>query len=147
LKLFQSSSVFEIRLCEKLQLNSSFTSLFLSMSLSFRPSVGMDMPFLPAGFSSCFTSVTSDNLYEPCVLYIGRVYRYPPDVTFYILTCICLWSRLFGMTLEISRTACNIRDITPGTLTATDTCIGYHVTRFKATRNVILQTRYVSTCV
>jgi hypothetical protein len=32
-------------------------------------------------------------------------------------------------------------------LTATDTCIGYHVTRFEASRNVILHTRYVSTCV
>jgi hypothetical protein len=49
--------------------------------------------------------------------------------------------------LEISRTACNIRDVTPGTLTAIDTCIGYHVTRFEASRNVILHTRYVSTCV
>jgi hypothetical protein len=46
-----------------------------------------------------------------------------------------------------SRTACNIRDLTPGTLTATDTCIGYHVTRFEASRKVILHTRYVSTCV
>jgi hypothetical protein len=51
------------------------------------------------------------------------------------------------MTLEISRTACNIRDVTPGTLTDTDTCIGYHVTRFEASRNVLLHTRYVSTCV
>jgi hypothetical protein len=34
-----------------------------------------------------------------------------------------------------------------GTLTATDTCIGYHVTRFEASRNVIFHTRYVSTCV
>jgi hypothetical protein len=41
----------------------------------------------------------------------------------------------------------NIRDVTPGTLTATDTCIGYHVTRFEASRNVIFHTRYVSTCV
>jgi hypothetical protein len=49
--------------------------------------------------------------------------------------------------LEISRTACNIRDVKPGTLTATDMCIGYHVTRFEASRNVILHTRYVSTCV
>ena len=24
------------------------------------------------------------NLFEPCVLYIGRAYRYPPDVAFYI---------------------------------------------------------------
>jgi hypothetical protein len=24
------------------------------------------------------------NLYEPCVLYIGRAYRYPPDIAFYI---------------------------------------------------------------
>jgi hypothetical protein len=62
----------------------------------------------------------------------------------YILTCIRLSSHLFRMTL---RTACNIRDVTPGTLTATDTCIGYHVTRFEASRNVILRTRYVSTCV
>jgi hypothetical protein len=51
------------------------------------------------------------------------------------------------MTLEISRNACNIRDVTPGTLTATDMCIMYHVTRFEASRNVILHTRYVSTCV
>jgi hypothetical protein len=50
------------------------------------------------------------------------------------------------VTLEISRTSCSI-DVTPGTLTATDTCIGYHVTRFEASRNVILHTRYVSTCV
>jgi hypothetical protein len=54
---------------------------------------------------------------------------------------------LISYDLEISRTACNIRDVTPGILTATDTCIGYHVTRFEASRNVILHTRYVSTCV
>ena len=24
------------------------------------------------------------NLQEPCVLYIGRAYRYPPDVAFYV---------------------------------------------------------------
>jgi hypothetical protein len=50
------------------------------------------------------------------------------------------------MTLEISRAECNI-DVTPGTLTATDTCIWYHVTRFEASRKVIFHTRYVSTCV
>jgi hypothetical protein len=62
------------------------------------------------------------------------------------LTCICLIRRLFRVTLEISRAECNT-DVTPGTLTATDTCIGYHVTRFEASRKVILHTRYVSTCV
>jgi hypothetical protein len=50
------------------------------------------------------------------------------------------------VTLEISRAECNI-DVTSGKLTATDTCIGYHVTRFEASRKVILHTRYVSTCV
>jgi hypothetical protein len=50
------------------------------------------------------------------------------------------------VTLEISRAECNI-DVTPWTLTATDTCIGYHVTRFEASRKVILHTRYVSVCV
>jgi hypothetical protein len=50
------------------------------------------------------------------------------------------------VTLARSRTSCNI-DVTPGTLTVTDTCIGYHVTRFEVSRNVILHTRYVSTCV
>jgi hypothetical protein len=50
------------------------------------------------------------------------------------------------VTLEISRAECNI-DVTPGTLTATDTCIGNHVTRFEASRKVILHTGYVSTCV
>jgi hypothetical protein len=45
-----------------------------------------------------------------------------------------------------SGTECNI-DVTPGILTATDTYIGYHVTRFEASRNVIFHTRYVSTCV
>jgi hypothetical protein len=40
-----------------------------------------------------------------------------------------------------------IRDVTPGSLSATDTCIVYHVTHFEASRNVILHTRYVSTCV
>jgi hypothetical protein len=53
---------------------------------------------------------------------------------------------LLRVTLEISRASCYI-DVTPGTLTATDTCIGYHVTRFEASRKVILHTRYVSTCV
>jgi hypothetical protein len=62
------------------------------------------------------------------------------------LTCICLSSRLFRVTLEIPRAECSI-DVTPGTLTATDTCIGYHVTRFEASRKVILHTRYVNTCV
>jgi hypothetical protein len=46
----------------------------------------------------------------------------------------------------MSRAECNI-GITPGTLTATDTCIGYHVTRFEASQKVILRTHYVSTCV
>jgi hypothetical protein len=32
-------------------------------------------------------------------------------------------------------------------MTAADTCIGYHVKRFEASLNVILYTRYVSTCV
>jgi hypothetical protein len=50
------------------------------------------------------------------------------------------------VTLEISRNKCKI-DVTPGTLTATDTCIGYHVTRFEVSRNVILHMRYVSVCV
>jgi hypothetical protein len=61
-----------------------------------------------------------------------------------LLTCICLRRHFFRVT---SLTACNIRDVTPGILTATDTCIGYHVTRFEASRNVILHTRYVNTCV
>jgi hypothetical protein len=60
-----------------------------------------------------------------------------------VLTCICLSRRLFRVTLEISQAECNI-DVTPGTLTATDTCIGYHVMRFEASRKVILHTRYVS---
>jgi hypothetical protein len=50
------------------------------------------------------------------------------------------------VTLEISRAECNI-DVTPVTLTATDTCIGYHVTRFEASRKVIFHTRYVCACV
>jgi hypothetical protein len=50
------------------------------------------------------------------------------------------------VTLEISRAECNT-DVTPGTLTATDTCIVYYVTRFEASRKVILHTRYVSTYV
>jgi hypothetical protein len=50
------------------------------------------------------------------------------------------------VTLEILRAECNI-DVTPGALTATDTCIGYHVTQFEASRKVILHTRYVGTCV
>jgi hypothetical protein len=50
------------------------------------------------------------------------------------------------VTLEISRAECNI-DVTPGTLTATEKCIGYHVTWFEASQKVILHTRYVSTCV
>jgi hypothetical protein len=62
------------------------------------------------------------------------------------LTRICLSRRLFRVTLEISRAECNI-DVTPGTLAATDTCIRYHVTRFEASRKVILHTRYISTCV
>jgi hypothetical protein len=73
---------------------------------------------------------------------VGQMFS---DVT--LLTCICLRSRLFRMTLEISRAACPIRDVTPGPLSATDTCIVYHVTHFEASRNVILHTRYVSTCV
>jgi hypothetical protein len=30
------------------------------------------------------STIASLNLQEPCVLYTGRAYRYPPDVTFYI---------------------------------------------------------------
>jgi hypothetical protein len=60
------------------------------------------------------------------------------------LTCICLSRRLFRVTLKISQAECNT-DVTQGTLTATDTCIGYHVRRFEISRKVILHTRYVST--
>jgi hypothetical protein len=65
----------------------------------------------------------------------------------WILTCKCLRQRLFRVTLEISRTAPWYRDVTAGTLTATDTCIGYHVTRFETFQNVNIGTRYVCTCV
>jgi hypothetical protein len=65
---------------------------------------------------------------------------------FFFLTCICLSRRLFRVTLEISRAECNI-DVTPGTMTATDTCIGYHVMRFEASWKVILHTHYVCACV
>ena len=34
--------------------------------------------------SRVFTVGFIINLYEPCVLYVGRAYRYPPDVAFYI---------------------------------------------------------------
>jgi hypothetical protein len=34
------------------------------------------------------------NLYEPCVLYIGRAYRYPPDVAFYFFKQISVMSIL-----------------------------------------------------
>jgi hypothetical protein len=61
------------------------------------------------------------------------------------LTYICLSRRLFRVTLEISQAECNT-DVTPGTLTATDMCIGYHVMRSVSSRKVILHTRYVSTC-
>jgi hypothetical protein len=64
----------------------------------------------------------------------------------YLFTCKCRSRRLFRVTLEISRAECNI-DVTPGKWTATDTCIGYHVTRFESSQKVILYTRYVSTCV
>jgi hypothetical protein len=40
-----------------------------------------------------------------------------------------------------------IRDVTPKSLSTTDTCIVYHVSHFEASRNFILHTRYVSTCV
>jgi hypothetical protein len=62
------------------------------------------------------------------------------------MTCICRSSRLFRVTLEISRAECNI-DVTPEKFTATDTCIGYHVTRFEVSRQGILHTRYVCPCV
>jgi hypothetical protein len=60
---------------------------------------------------------------------------------------VCLSRRFFRVTFEISRAACPIRDVTPGPLSATDTCIVYHVMHFEASRNVIIHTRYVSTCV
>jgi hypothetical protein len=51
------------------------------------------------------------------------------------------------MTLVTVRTrTAQVRDVTPGPLTVTDTCIMYHLTNFNASRNVILHMRYVSTC-
>jgi hypothetical protein len=46
-----------------------------------------------------------------------------------------------------SETHRTTRDVTPGPLSTTDTCIVYHVSHFEVSRNVILHTRYVSTCV
>jgi hypothetical protein len=43
------------------------------------------------------------------------------SVTFF-LTCIRLTARLFHMTLVTAQ----VRDVTPGPLTVTDTCIMYH---------------------
>jgi hypothetical protein len=60
-----------------------------------------------------------------------------------ILTCLCLTARLFRMTLVTAQ----VRDVTPGPLTVTGTCIMYHLTNFDASRNVIFHMRYVSTCV
>jgi hypothetical protein len=64
-----------------------------------------------------------------------------------VLTCICFRSHLFRMTLKSREPHRTIRDVTPGSLSATDTCIVYHVSHFEASRDVILHTRYVSTCV
>jgi hypothetical protein len=89
------------------------------------------------------------SLYFLCsfvILYVWNVYLFCLSLYFCLLTCICLSRRLFRVTLKISRAECNI-DVTPGTLTATDTCIGYHETRFEASGKVILHTRYVSACV
>jgi hypothetical protein len=46
----------------------------------------------------------------------------------------------------LTRTA-QVRDVTPGPLTVTDTRTMYHLTNFDASRNVILHMLYVSTCV
>jgi hypothetical protein len=40
----------------------------------------------------------------------------------------------------------SIRDVTPGPLTVTDTCIIYHLTNFEASRNINLLMCYISTC-
>jgi hypothetical protein len=45
----------------------------------FNPPYGNTIPISDSFSSNPF------NLKEPCVLYIGRAYRYPPDVSFYIL--------------------------------------------------------------
>jgi hypothetical protein len=52
------------------------------------------------------------------------------------------------MTLvTVPHTQRTFRDVTPGLLNVTDTCIMYHLTNFEASRNVILHVRYVSTYV
>jgi hypothetical protein len=69
------------------------------------------------------------------------------------LTCMCLRRGLFRMTLVTAQAPHSphshrtFRDVTPGPLTVTDTCIMYHLTNFEASRNVILRMRYVSACV
>jgi hypothetical protein len=65
------------------------------------------------------------------------------ETALHVLTCICLTARLFRMTLVTAQ----VRDVTPGPLTVTDTCIMYRLTNFDASQNVILHMRYVSTCV
>jgi hypothetical protein len=60
-----------------------------------------------------------------------------------VLTCICLTARLFRITLVTAQ----VRDVMPGPLTVTDTCIMYRLKNFDASRNVSLDMRYVSTCV
>jgi hypothetical protein len=96
--------------------------------------------FYAASFTeACFYRCALDMFY---IMYLLRWLVFLRS----LLTCLYFSRRLFRVTLEISRAECNI-DVTPGTLAATDTCIGYHMTRFEASRNVILHTRYVSTCV
>jgi hypothetical protein len=64
-----------------------------------------------------------------------------------LLTCIFFSSRFFVWHWKSHEPHRTIRDVTPGSLSATDTCIVYHVTHFEASQNVILLTHYVSTWV
>ena len=52
--------------------------------LTVHPSIALVDVQLDAHNSYLFIYNKFINLQEPCVLYIGRAHRYPPDVSFYI---------------------------------------------------------------
>jgi hypothetical protein len=63
-----------------------------------------------------------------------------------VLTCMS-YRPLISYDLGHRTAHAQVRDVTPGPLTVTDTCIMYHLTNFGASRNVFFHMRYVRTCV
>jgi hypothetical protein len=138
LKLFSSNDTWRIKvwrysmfiLCEKIMLLTPGSKQHLLPWISayaVGPSLGQD----------------SRELSPPERLLLRNICTYVINV---YIDMYMSYAAFISCDLEISPTTLSNCDVTPGLMSATDTCMVNHLTRFETSRNVNLDIRYVCAC-